>query len=105
MKVGRLATLSEIFLGIQTNFAYIQQFGECGHQASIESIKWQDIRPLKPKWTSKPAIAQLKFQEERSKKIKGSIDTIYKRSVQDFAHWTSATIDADPLWLFITNGC
>ena len=32
-------------------------------------------------------------------KIKAASDTIYKRSVQDFAHWTSVTVDADPLWL------
>ena len=41
----------------------------------------------------------MKFQEEEAKKIKAASDTIHKRSVQDFAHWTSATVDADPLWL------
>ena len=59
----------------------------------------EDIRPLKPNGEQNLRLAQLKIQEEEAKKIKAASDTIYKRSVQDFAHWTSATVDADPLWL------
>jgi hypothetical protein len=58
-----------------------------------------DIRPLKPTGEQNLRLAEVKFQEEEAKKIKATSDTIYKRSVQDFAHWTSATIDADPLWM------
>ena len=39
------------------------------------------------------------MEEEEAKKINESFDTIYKRNIQDFAHWTSTTVDADPLWL------
>lgn len=58
-----------------------------------------DIRPLKSTGEQNLRFAQLKFQDEEVKKIKAASDTIYKRSVQDLAHWTSATVDADPLWL------
>lgn len=59
----------------------------------------EDIRPLKPTGVQNQRFAQLKYEEEEAKKIKAASDTIYKRSVQDFAHWTSVTVDADPLWL------
>lgn len=87
------------FLGIQTNFAYATVWGIWAPSRNRDYKDGPDIRPLKPTGEQNLRFAQLKFQEEEAKKIKASSDTIYKRSVQDFAHWTSATVDADPLWL------
>lgn len=87
------------FLGIQTNFAYATVWGMWAPGINRDYKDGDDIRPLKPTGEQNLRLAQLKFQEEEAKKIKAASDTIYKRSVQDFAHWTSATIDADPLWL------
>ena len=87
------------FLGIQTNFAYATVWGIWAPSRNRDYKDGPDIRPLKPTGEQNLRLAQLKFQEEEAKKIKAASDTIYKRSVQDFAHWTSATVDADPLWL------
>lgn len=87
------------FLGIQTNFAYATVWGIWAPKINRNYKEGNDIRPLKPAGEQNLRFAQLKFQEEEAKKIKAASDTIYKRSVQDFAHWTSATVDADPLWL------
>ena len=87
------------FLGIQTNFAYATVWGMWAPSINRDYKNGEDIRPLKPNGEQNLRLAQLKLQEEEAKKIKAVSDTIYKRSVQDFAHWTSATVDADPLWL------
>ncbi|UMQ41596.1 hypothetical protein MKS83_19700 [Chryseobacterium sp. Y16C] len=87
------------FLGIQTNFAYATVWGIWAPKINRDYKDGEDIRPLKPTGEQNLRFAQLKFQEEEAKKIKAASDTIYKRSVQDLAHWTSATVDADPLWL------
>ena len=86
-------------LGIQTNFAYATVWGIWAPKINRDYKNGDDIRPLKPTGEQNLRYAQLKFQEEEAKKIKAASDTIYKRSVQDFAHWTSATVDVDPLWL------
>ena len=87
------------FLGIQTNFAYATVWGMWAPSINRAYKNGEDIRPLKPNGEQNLRLAQLKLQEEETKKIKAASDTIYKRSIQDFAHWTSATVDADPLWL------
>ncbi|WP_278378438.1 hypothetical protein [Chryseobacterium arthrosphaerae] len=87
------------FLGIQTNFAYATVWGMWAPKINRDYKDGDDIRPLKPTGEQNLRFAQLKFQEEEAKKIKAASDTIYKRSVQVFAHWTSTTVDADPLWL------
>jgi len=87
------------FLGIQTNVAYATVWGMWAPKINRDYRKGDDIRPLKPTGLQNQRFAELKFQEEEAKKIKAASDTIYKRSVQDFAHWTSATVEADPLWL------
>ena len=87
------------FLGIQTNFAYATVWGMWAPSINRDYKNGEDIRPLKPNGEQNLRLAQLKLQEEETKKIKAASDTIYKRSIQDFAHWTSATVDADPLWL------
>lgn len=87
------------FLGVQTNFAYATVWGMWAPKINRDYKDGEDIRPLKPTGVQNQRFAQLKFQEEEAQKIKAASDTIHKRSVQDFAHWTSATVDADPLWL------
>ncbi len=87
------------FLGIQTNFAYATVWGMWAPSRNRDYKNGPDIRPLKPTGEQNLRFAQLKFQEQEAEKIKAASDTIHKRSVQDFAHWTSATVDADPLWL------
>ena len=87
------------FLGIQTNFAYATVWGMWAPSINRDYKNGEDIRPLKPNGEQNLRLAQLKLQEEEAKRIKAALDTIYKRNVQDFAHWTSATVDADPLWL------
>lgn len=87
------------FLGVQTNFAYATVWGLWSPKINRDYKNGQDIRPLKPTGVQNQRLAQLKLEEEEAKKIKAASDTIYKRSVQDLAHWTSATVDADPLWL------
>ena len=86
-------------LGIQTNFAYATVWGMWAPSINRDYKNGEDIRPLKPTGIQNQRFAQLKIQEEEAQKIKAVSDTIYKRSVQDFAHWTSVTVDADPLWL------
>lgn len=86
-------------LGIQTNFAYATVWGMWAPKINREYKDGEDIRPLKPTGVQNQRYIQLKFQEEEAKKIKAASDTIYKRSVQDMAHWTSTTASADPLWL------
>lgn len=87
------------FLGIQTNVAYATVWGMWAPKINREYKRGDDIRPLKPTGLQNQRFAELKFQEEEAKKIKAASDTVYKRSIQDFAHWTSATVEADPLWL------
>ena len=87
------------FLGIQTNFAYATVWGMWAPSINRDYKNGEDIRPLRPTGVQNQRFAQVKIEEEEAKKIKAASDTIYKRSVQDFAHWTSATVDADPLWL------
>ena len=87
------------FLGIQTNFAYATVWGMWAPSINRDYKDGEDIRPLKPTGVQNQRYAQLKYEEEEAKKIKAASDTIYKRSVQDFAYWTSTTVDADPLWL------
>ncbi|MEG2078126.1 hypothetical protein [Chryseobacterium sp.] len=86
-------------LGIQTNFAYATVWGMWAPKLNRDYKDGDDIRPLKPTGIQNQRYAQLLYEEEEAKKIKAASDTIYKRSVQDLAHWTSTTVDADPLWL------
>jgi hypothetical protein len=98
-KWGDWRPYPKYFLGIQTNFAYATVWGMWAPSINRDYKDGDDIRPLKPTGVQNQRYAQLKYEEEEEKKIKAASDTIYKRNVQDFAHWTSATVDADPLWL------
>ena len=86
-------------LGVQTNFAYATVWGLWAPSRNRDYKNGADIRPLKPTGLQNQRFAQLKLQEEEAKKIKAATDTIYEKSVQDFAHWSSSTVDADLLWL------
>ncbi|MCC2590389.1 hypothetical protein [Chryseobacterium sp. MFBS3-17] len=98
-KWGDWRPYPKYFLGIQTNFAYATVWGMWAPKINRDYKNGSDIRPLKPTGIQNQRFAQLKLQEAEAKKIKAASDTIHKRSVQDFAHWTSTTVDADPLWL------
>lgn len=98
-KWGDWRPYPKYFLGIQTNVAYATVWGMWAPKINREYKRGDDIRPLKPTGLQNQRFAELKFQEEEAKKIKAASDTVYKRSVQDFAHWTSTTVEADPLWL------
>lgn len=86
-------------LGIQTNFAYATVWGWMAPSINRDYKDGDDIRPLKANGIEVQRLLELEQQKSDAEKIKTESDTIYKRNVQDFAHWTSATIDADPLWL------
>ncbi|MDN3607236.1 hypothetical protein [Kaistella yonginensis] len=86
-------------LGIQTNFAYATVWGNWAPAKNREYKRGPDIRPLKPTGLEVQRFAELEFQRNEGEKIKVEVDTLYKRNLQDFAHWTSVTSDGDPLWL------
>ncbi|AZA73802.1 hypothetical protein [Chryseobacterium indoltheticum] len=86
-------------LGVQTNFAYATVWGWMAPSINRDYKDGDDIRPLKPTGIEVQRLAELEIQQEYAEKVKKESDTIYKRNVQDFANWTSATVDADPLWL------
>lgn len=65
----------------------------------------EDIRPLKANGIEVQRLAQVELQREEAEKIKINVDTLYKRNMQDLAHWTSLTVDADPLWLLYYKEC
>ena len=93
------------FLGIQTNFAYATVWGMWAPSINRDYKDGADLRPLKPDGNEVQRLASLKLEESKAEQIKAEYDTIYKRNIQDFAHWTSATVDADPLGYCITNEC
>ena len=86
-------------LGIQTNFAYATVWGWLSPSINQNYKNGADIRPLKPTGLEVQRFAELEFQRSEAEKIKLQVDTLYIRNVQDFAHWTSATVEADPLWI------
>lgn len=90
-------------LGIQTNFAYATVWGMWAPSRNRDYKDGPDIRPLKPTGLETQRFGELELQRKEAERIKVETDTIHKRSVQDFAHWTSATVSADPLWLLYYN--
>ena len=86
-------------LGIQTNFAYATVWGWLAPARNRDYKDGADIRPLKPTGLEVQRLVELEFQRAEAEKIKIQVDTLYTRNVQDLAHWTSATVAADPLWL------
>ena len=96
---GDFRPYPKYFLGIQTNFAYATVWGWLAPSRNRDYKDGADIRPLKPTGLEIQRFAELEFQRKEAEKIKLQVDTLYTRNVQDFAHWTSVTVEADPLWL------
>lgn len=90
-------------LGVQTNFAYATVWGWLAPAKNRDYKDGADIRPLKPTGLEVQRLVELEFQRKEAEKIKIQIDTLYTRNVQDLAHWSSATVSADPLWLLYYN--
>ncbi|MGC4130253.1 MAG: hypothetical protein QM564_12020 [Bergeyella sp.] len=86
-------------LGIQTNFAYATIWGTWAPARNKRYKNGEDIRPLKPTGLEVQRLTLAELQKKETENILIQTDTLQKRSLQDFAHWTSATVDADPLWL------
>lgn len=86
-------------LGIQSNFAYATVWGWLAPSRNREYKDGADMRPLRPTGLEVQRFAELEVQRKATEKIKIAVDSLYSRNIQDFAHWTSATIEADPLWL------
>ena len=86
-------------LGVQTNFAYATVWGWLSPAKNRDYKDGADIRPLKPTGLEVQRLVELEFQRKEAEKIKIQVDTLYTRNVQDLAHWSSATVSADPLWL------
>ena len=86
-------------LGIQTNFAYATVWGWLSPNINQDYKNGADIRPLKPTGEEVQRLTALELERKEAEKIKLQVDSIYARNVQDLAHWTSLTVDADPLWL------
>lgn len=87
------------FLGVQTNFAYATIWGWLSPSINQKYKNGADIRPLKLGGIEMQRYAVVEHQRKQAEKIKVEVDTIHKRNMQDFAHWTSTTVSADPLWL------
>ena len=90
-------------LGIQTNFAYATVWGWLAPSKNREYKEGADIRPLKPTGLEVQRFVEMEVQRRESEKIKIAVDSLYTRNMQDFTHWTSATAEADPLWLLYYN--
>ena len=90
-------------LGIQTNFAYATVWGWLSPAKNRDYKDGADIRPLKPTGLEVQRLVELEFQRKEAEKIKIQVDTLYTRNVHDLAHWSSATVSADPLWLLYYN--
>ena len=96
---GDFRPYPKYFLGVQTNFAYATVWGWLSPAKNIDYKNGADIRPLKPTGLEVQRLVELEFQRAEAARIKVQVDTLYTRNVQDLAHWTSATVAADPLWL------
>lgn len=86
-------------LGIQTNFAYATVWGWMSPKRNRDYKNGEDIRPLKSTGKEVQRLSLTELQKKETEKTKIEVDTLYKRNLQDFAHWTPTTASADPLWL------
>lgn len=96
---GDFRPYPKYILGIQTNFAYGTVWGMWSPRRNRVYKNGPDIRPLKATGVENQRLLELELQKKEAEKIKTEVDSIYKRNMQDFAHWTSTTVSADPLWL------
>lgn len=86
------------FLGIQTNFAYATVWGNWAPSRNRKYKRGDDIRPLKVDGLEVKRYLELEIQRKEAEIIFENVDTLYRRALQDYAHWTSLTVEADPLW-------
>lgn len=100
---GDFRPYPKYLLGIQTNFAYATVWGWLAPARNRDYKDGADIRPLKPTGLEVQRLVELELQRKEAEKIKIQVDTLYTRNVQDLAHWSSATVSADPLWLLYYN--
>lgn len=87
------------FLGVQTNFAYATVWGWLSPSKNQQYKNGPDIRPIGPTGLEVQRLALLEFERSEADKIKLEVDSLHSRNMADLAHYTSATVDADPLWL------
>ena len=100
---GDFRPYPKYLLGIQTNFAYATVWGWLAPARNRDYKDGADIRPLKPTGLEVQRLVELELQRKEAEKINIQVDTLYTRNVQDLAHWSSATVSADPLWLLYYN--
>lgn len=86
-------------LGIQTNVAYARAWGWMAHSRNRRYKNGPDIRPLRTGGEETIRMIKAQTMKRQAELSKVSIDSIYKRSLSDMAHWTSLTATADPLFL------
>ncbi|MDV2442581.1 hypothetical protein CMV00_02050 [Elizabethkingia anophelis] len=86
-------------LGVQTNFAYSTVWGMLSPDKNQHYKNGEDIRPLKSTGIEVQRLAVVEMQRKEVEKTKVEVDSLYTRNLQDMAHWTSLTVDVDPLWL------
>lgn len=87
------------FLGIQTNFAYATVWGIWAPSRNRAYKRGDDIRPLKPDGLEVKRLVETKIQENQAKMILEEATQLQKLAEKDFLHYTSTTVEADPLWV------
>lgn len=87
------------FLGIQYSVPYAFAWGDLSHKRNMQYRRGKDIRPLKADGEETQRQLNVTLARNEAEKLKISLDSIYNRSLSDFAHWTSITNKADPLYL------
>ena len=96
---GDFRPYPKYFMGVQTNFAYATVWGMWAPSRNRDYKDGPDIRPLKPNGLEVQRLVKAELQRKETENIEIQIDTLLTRNIQDFAHWTPVTVDADPLWL------
>lgn len=59
----------------------------------------KDIRPLKADGNESIRYGEVRFQRDRVEELQKSFDSIYNKTLNEFAHWTSIGSQNDPLYL------
>lgn len=97
-----------LWVKIQTNFAastvwgyrlYGIPFNNSTTRRNRRYKEGKDIRPLKPTGLQNQRFSERVVEKKETDKIKEETTDLKNKSKRDFAHWTSVTASADPLWL------
>ena len=70
-----------------------------GRKYNHRYMDGEDIRPLSATGLETQRQLKAMVMQREAETIKKHVDSIYKRSLSDMAHWTSLTVNADPLFL------